>query len=45
MFVSWAFKLDFKRTYLAMFLGCVMSGSIIAGVFITTGFMMFKFGV
>ena len=43
--VSWAFKLDFKRTYLAMLLGCVMAGSIIAGVFITTGFMMFKFGV
>ena len=41
--VSWAFKLDFKKTYLAMLLGCVMAGSIIAGLYIATGFIMFKF--
>ena len=41
---SWAFKLDYKKTYLAMLLGCVMSGSIVAGVYMTTGFMLFKVG-
>lgn len=38
--VSWIFKLDFKRSYLAILLGCVMAGSIVVGVVLKTGFTL-----
>lgn len=42
--LSWIFKLDFKKTYLAMLLGCVMAGGIVAGVFTATGYALFGLG-
>ena len=38
--LSWIFNLDFKKTYLAMLLGCVMAGGIVAGVTLLTGFTL-----
>ena len=40
--LSWIFNLDFKKTYLAMLLGCVMAGGIVAGVTLLTGFTLPK---
>jgi len=40
--VSWIFNLDFKKTYLAILLGCAIAGSIVAMIVLKTGFTLPK---
>lgn len=40
--LSWIFKLDYKKAYLAMLIGCTINGAIVAGVYQATGFILFK---
>jgi len=40
--VSWIFNLDFKKTYLAILLGCAIAGSIVTVIVLYTGFTLPK---